>query len=169
MKIPIVNEQDEIIGYKEREEKTDEEIHRVSVLWVKDKENNMLLAQRSFNKKHHPGLWGPAVAGTVEEGETYESNIIKESEEEIGLVGINPVLGLKSLKESVHRYFSQRFSVVVDHNYPFVKSDEEVEAIRWFGREELLSLIQEKPEMFLPNFQTYLEDINNFLNNEIKS
>jgi len=43
------------------------------------------LAQRSFNKTHNPGQWGPAVAGTNDEGETYESNIIKEAEEEIVL------------------------------------------------------------------------------------
>ncbi len=30
-------------------------------------------------------MWGSAVAGTVEKGEDYESNIYKETEEEIGL------------------------------------------------------------------------------------
>ena len=34
-----------------------------------------------------PEVWGPAVSGTNEEGETYDSNIIKEAQEEIGLTG----------------------------------------------------------------------------------
>ena len=33
---------------------------------------------RSFTKSHDPGKWGPAVAGTVEEGETY--NFLKEGQ-----------------------------------------------------------------------------------------
>ena len=91
MKIPIVNEQEEIIGYKERDDRNDKDIIRITGLWVTNKERNILLARRSFNKKHHPGVWGPAVSGTVEEGETYESNIIKEAEEEIGLTGFKPI------------------------------------------------------------------------------
>ncbi len=86
MQIPIVNEQDEIIGYKDRKDRNLVDITRVSALWITNEDGEILLAQRGLNKTHSPGLWGPAVAGTVEEGETYESNIIKEAEEEIGLV-----------------------------------------------------------------------------------
>ena len=71
MKIPIVNEQDEIIGHKEKKDRNPKDIMRITALWLTDLEGNMLLAQRSFNKKHDPGLWASAVAGTVEEGETY--------------------------------------------------------------------------------------------------
>lgn len=162
-RIPVVNEEDEIIGYKERSFRNNDEITRVTGLWLKDQYNNMLLAQRAFTKKDSPGLWGPAVAGTVEEGETYESNIIKEAEEEIGLKNLKPTLGVKSLRNTSHKYFAQRFTAVVDHDYPFVKQDDEVEAIKWFSKDELLNLIKEKPEIFLPSFETYLEDITNFL------
>ena len=75
MKIPIVNEQDEILGYKDRDGKNREDISRITALWLTDFDGNVLLAQRAFNKKRSPGLWGPAVAGTVEEGETYEEKI----------------------------------------------------------------------------------------------
>ena len=130
---------------------------------MKDKDNNMLLAQRGFNKKRDPGLWGPAVAGSVEEGETYESNIIKEAEEEIGLVGIKPVLGSKSLRHTSHRYFAQRFFVTVPHDYPFVKEEGKVETLKWFSKDELLNLIKENPDMFLPSFKSYQDDIISFL------
>ena len=91
MKIPVVNQQDEIIGYKEKSLITTDDIYRVSALWITDTTGRILLAKRAFTKSRHPGLWGPAVAGTVEEGETYESNIIKEAEEEIGLKNILPI------------------------------------------------------------------------------
>jgi len=155
MKIPIVNEQDEIIRYKDRETRDLKEICRITGLWLTDFEGNVLLAQRAFAKKHSPGLWGPAVSGTVEEGETYESNVIKEAEEEIGLTGLKPVLGPKIRRSTNHECFAQWFTAVVDHNYPFVKRDEEVEEIKWFTREEILKLLEEKPEMFLIDFKRY--------------
>ena len=85
MIIPIVNEQDEIIEYKDIRNRNPKEICRVSAIWLVDSDGNILLAQRAFSKKVDPGKWGPSVAGTVEKGETYEENIIKESKEEIGL------------------------------------------------------------------------------------
>ena len=42
-------------------------------------------SKKAKTKINDPGMWGPAVAGTVEENETYEENIIKESKEEINL------------------------------------------------------------------------------------
>ena len=79
MIIPIVNEQDEIIEYKDRNDRSPEEITRITSLWLGNEKGEVLLAQRAFNKKTSPGLWGPAAAGSVEKGETYDSNIIKEA------------------------------------------------------------------------------------------
>jgi len=157
MKIPIVNEQDEIIGYKDRDDRDSKDICRITGLWVTSPDGDILLAQRSFNKKRDPGVWGPAVSGTVEEGETYESNIIKEAEEEIGLRGIPFALGPKMRRSTSHQYFVQFFTAVVPKDYPFVKSDEEVEAIRWFTKDEMIKLLDEKPEMFTVNYKQYID------------
>ncbi len=157
MRIPIVDENDELIGYKDKKDRDPKEITRVSALWVTDEAGNILLAQRVFTKKNDPGKWGPAVAGSVEEGETYEQNVIKEAEEEIGLTNFKPVLGPKNRRSTSHEYFGQWFTVVVDHNYPFKKQDEEVEEIRWFSKGELSQLVKDKPEMFLTGFDRYLE------------
>jgi isopentenyldiphosphate isomerase len=155
MRIPIVNEQDEIMEYKESEGKDPKDISRVTSMWVTDSDGNVLLAQRSFSKKRSPGLWGPSVAGTVEEGETYESNIIKEAEEEIGLIGLKPALGPKIRVSASHEFFCQWFTCIVDHNYPFVKQDVEVEEIRWFSKNEIIKLLEEKPEIFISGFKRY--------------
>jgi isopentenyldiphosphate isomerase len=157
MKILIVNEKDEVIGSTERNEKKPGEISRVSALWVSDKEGNVLLAQRSFSRKQAPGIWGPAVAGTVEEGETYESNVVKEAKEEIGLRDIKPILGPKIRRSTTHEYFVQWFTMIINHDYPFKKQDDEVEEIRWFSKDEIVKLYKEKPEMFSDNFNQYIE------------
>ena len=154
MKIPIVNEQDEIVGYKERGSQNPNDIIRATGLWVTDKDDNILLAQRSYSKKYYPGLWGPSAGGTVEENETYESNIIKEAEEEIGLRG---VVFTKGPKIRFFDFFSQWFNVLVDKDYNFIKQDEEVEQIKWFSRNELEELFREKPEIFMNGFENYLK------------
>lgn len=159
MKIPIVNEQDEIIGYKEREEKAPGDIIRASGLWVTSPDGYTLLAQRSFKKKNGPGMWGPAVAGTVEEGETYESNIIKEAEEEIGLIEFTPILGPKNRVQPVNGYgnlWGQWFTAIVDRSYQFKKQDEEVEQIKWFSKDELNKLLKETPKELLGDLAEFI-------------
>ena len=137
MKIPIVNEQDEIIGYKDRKDRNKIDITRIIALWLWNEKGEVLLAQRALEKKSNPGFWGPAVSGTVEEGETYESNIIKEAEEEIGLRNLKPILGPKLRRITNHSYFGQWFIATINSSYPLVKQDSEVDAIKWFTKEEL--------------------------------
>ncbi len=163
MKIPIVNEQDEIIGYKDRKNRDFKDITRVSGLWITDPDGNILLAQRALTKKHDPGLWGPAVAGTVEQGETYESNIIKEAEEEIGLKNIKPIIGPKDRRSTSHEYFAQWFTIVIPKDIVLTIQKEEVEKIQWFSSKELIIFHSKNPEMFLQNFDRC---INTFLQNE---
>ena len=155
MRLVIVNEQDEVIGYKDREDRDPKEITRVSALWLTDPDGNILLAQRAFAKKDSPGKWGPAVAGSVEEGETYESNIVKEAEEEIGLFGLIPILGPKLRKSTSHEYFGQWFTAVIRHDYEFVRQESEVETFQWFSEDALELHLHETPEMFLKGFEEY--------------
>jgi len=153
MRIPIVNEQDEVIGYKDRYDRNLVDITRTTGLWVTDEQGNILLAQRALDKKHSPGLWGPAVAGTVEEGETYESNIIKEADEELGLKNIKPILGTKFLRETSHKYFSQWFTLIIPRDTILKVEVREVAQIKWFTKDELDNVLKENPEMFLRDFE----------------
>jgi isopentenyldiphosphate isomerase len=140
MKIPIVDEEDNVIAHKDRKDRNTEDIRQVSALWVTAANGDVLLARRSFGKKNHPGVWGPAVSGTVEEGETYETNIIKEAEEEIGLKSLKFTQDRKLRRSNEHKYFVQWFTVVVEHDYPFIKNDEEVDEVRWFSKDEIIDL-----------------------------
>ncbi|HNW71777.1 MAG TPA: NUDIX domain-containing protein [Candidatus Paceibacterota bacterium] len=152
MKIPVVNENDEVIEIKDRKDvdKSPELIYRVSYLWVTDTNGRILLAQRAFNKNHNPGKWGPAVAGTVEEGETYESNIIKETEEEIGIKDVKLKIGQKERRKTNYNYFAQEFLLELPAGFNDFKIQEvEVAQIKWFTKEELKKELQEHPDNFL--------------------
>jgi len=156
--IIIVNDQDEIIGHKERGTLVKEDIYRVSALWITNSNGDILLAQRKFTKKHDPGKWGPAVAGTIDEGETYDSNIIKEAEEEIGLKDIQPKAGPKLRVTGEHNYFGQWYKLVV--NKPaedFLIQAEEVEQVKWFTRSELGQELREHPSTYLTGLDRVME------------
>ena len=116
----------------------------VSALWiVNNKDNKVLLAKRAFTKKQHPGKWGTAVAGTVEEGESYESNIIKEAEEELGIRNIKPEKAIKEFVTGKHKHFTQWFFLKSDIELDELKVNaDEVAEVGWFSMEEFLDLIK---------------------------
>lgn len=162
-RIPVVNEADEIIGYKERDEVTDADIDRVAALWITNAAGQVLMAQRSAAKKRDPNLWGPAVAGTVEEGETYEDNIIKEAFEEIGVVVTPEDLRPGPKMRVMHggrNYFCQWFLYTLDKaETEFILQAEEVSRVAWFDPTELKAGIASHPERFVPSAEVWSETL----------
>ena len=150
MKIPIVDEDDNVIGHRERYDRDFNSIYRVSSLWVTDIDGKILLARRAFNKSHDPGKWGPAVAGTVEEGESYEENIMKEAEEELGLKNIKLTTGAKKRRKTKWNYFVQEFLLTLPTSFnDFKIAENEVAEVKWFSEEELKRELKENPNNFL--------------------
>jgi isopentenyl-diphosphate Delta-isomerase len=147
MTLILVDKNDNPIGLKERKDLLDEDICRVSALWLTNSKGEVLLAQRALTKQNDPGKWGPAVAGTVEEGETYESNIVKEAEEEIGLAPFEPVFFEKIFINTDHKYFCAYFKLQRDVTEFRIQADEVI-AVRWFLPAELHRIAKEKPDMF---------------------
>ena len=158
----IVNEQDEVIGYKYRSDMTYDDIYRVSALWLTNSDGDILLAQRSFSKKNGPGLWGPAVAGTLDEGETYVENIIKETKEEIGL-DVTAEQFIEGPKTSPHsasdrKYFGQWYLLMLDQDADdFTLQEDEVAQVAWFTMAELSQALQERPEEFVESMPFYAD------------
>jgi isopentenyldiphosphate isomerase len=151
--IIIVDKTDAPIGTMERGTLAYEDIYRVSALWITNSKGQVLLAQRNWSEKHDPGKWGPAVAGTVEVGETYERNIYKEAMEEIGLTGVQFTLRPKQFcDDGLHRFFTQWFTARIDRDVKdFVIRKEEVEQIAWVDADTLLQELQATPSKYVPN------------------
>jgi isopentenyldiphosphate isomerase len=163
MLVSIVDENDVEIGVKDRNDLLKDDIQRVSCVWITDSDGRYLLAQRALTKKHSPGKWGPAAAGTVELGETYESNIVKEIQEELGIV-----LSLEELREGPKilcrressTYLSQWYFAVVDKELnEFSFPEDEVMALSWYTRDELETALKEKPEDFLTIIHEHKEKV----------
>lgn len=156
--IIIVDENDTIIGYKDRSQVNSNDIYRVSALSVHNSKGDVLLAQRKLTKKNDPGKWGPAVAGTVEKGETYDSNILKETEEEIGVKGYQLEKTQKVRVRGKHNFFCQWYKLTIDENINyFTIQDEEVEQIKWSPEKGLVAKIKDSPDEFVGSFEDYIE------------
>lgn len=154
----IVDRYDEEVSIKKRSLINSEDIYRVSALWVTDSVGNVLMAKRASSKKNNPDKWGPAVAGTIEEGETYEDNIVKEAEEELGLFNLNLKKGPKIFNKGKHLHFTQWFFVKTNIMISDLKiNSEEVAEVKWFDKEELIDLLRNKPELFIDGASSWIK------------
>ncbi len=159
-RIIVVDENDKEIGLKERSEVTKNEISRKSVLWVTNPKGEVLLSKRGA-KKNVPLRWSAAVAGTVDEGEDYVSNILKEAKEEIGIdltsADIKLVRKVR-VKNEFSNHYATWFSCVVDKEISeFVLEPEEVIGLRWIEPAQLTKEIAENPESFVPTAPLFKE------------
>jgi len=160
MIIPIVNKSDRIIGYKDRKDKLPEDTYRVTALWITNSRDEILIARRSKERKTDGGKWGPAVAGTVEKGETYTSNIIKEAYEEIGLKDIKPKKGLKRLATKEHNHFAQWYFLTIDKDVKKFNIDPvEVAELRWIKKTDLIKDFRLHPSEYVKGMSEILKDI----------
>jgi len=157
--IIIVDEKDRVIGVRPRDLVDKEGLrYRVSALWLTDSKGRILLAKRALTKSHSPGKWSSAVAGTVEEGESYEENIKKEIMEELGITLKKFKKGPKLKIDGEHKFFTQWFVGVVDRNIKdFRIQKEEVAEIRWFLRDELEKLLISRSEEFIGGLMEFLK------------
>jgi isopentenyl-diphosphate delta-isomerase len=163
MKIPVVDKDDNQISTKDRDSLTAGDFYRVSALWLTNSAGEILLAQRAHTKSNSPGKWGPAVAGTVEEGETYDSNIVKEIFEEIGLsLSIDQLVkGPKVFVKTTEKgFFDQWYFYTADLPLSeFVLPKDEVAQVKWVSRRDFDTWYAEHPEDFLSNTSQWLPHI----------
>lgn len=151
MTIPIVNDQDEVVGHKQREQiDPQNDIFRTASLWITNPQGDVLLAQRKLDKKVEPGRWGEAVGGTVENDDSYEETVIREAQEELGLTNFNLQPGPKQLVTEPYKYFVQWFTTVVNLDISEFKiQTEEVEQIAWIPKAQLLSELNSNPDKYI--------------------
>lgn len=150
--IIIVDSNDQPIGSKPRSQVAVTDIYRVSALAVYDQKGRILLGKRSATKKNNPNLWAPLVNGTNAVGETYQSNIIKEAKEEIGLV-LETVKFVNKLRISeTYNFFVSFFKTIIHDESELVIDPSEIQQLRWFTKAQLFVELKNDPSSFVPGF-----------------
>lgn len=159
--IAIVDASDNLIEYKTKDSFDPiHDIYRVAALWLVDTDGKILLAQRSFLHTNGPGQWGPAAAGTVE-AESYQENILKEANEEIGLKDIELIEGPKLFVDGNRRYFCQWYIGVIKpcDTSAFVLEADEVASVKWVTADELAHDVRTRPERYVPGFEGTVREL----------
>lgn len=161
--IPVVNLQDEILFYKNRDDITSDDIFRVASVWVLNDKKEVLLGRRSLTKKTNPNKFAPIVNGTVNKDESYEENALKELKEEIGItrtkLNFLTKLFVKEKWQLFVSYFSTQLTESDQLNFD---SNEIAEIVYWPLAELEFSLINQ-PEMFVPDFKRVYEEVRELL------
>lgn len=160
MKIPIVDKNDNVICYKDRSEidyKND--IFRTASLWITNNKNEVLLAQRKFDKKVDPGKWGEAVGGTVENDDSYLDTAIRESYEELGISDIKFSLGPKQFLETpIYSCYIQWYKACIDMDVSeFVVQQEEVEQVAWVPVNKFEHDLKANPDKYVTGLTKCIE------------
>lgn len=155
MNIPVVNEKDEIIEYKERADVDPTvDIVRSASLWITNSNGDILLAQRQFTKRSNPGKWSEAVGGTVEGDDDYESTMLREAKEEIGISVERYEIGPKQFVSSPTKYFVQWYTAVIDAPIEtFSIQEEELEQVAWISKEQFVKELNDSPEKYIDEIQ----------------
>ena len=114
-----------------------------------NEQGEMLIQQRQSTKRWYAGLWDYSVGGSAVAGDTSLAAAERETLEELGLR-----VSLAGRKPAVTRWYGSMIDDYYILPLNVALSDlhlqrEEVQAVRWAGREDILALLAEG--QFCPN------------------
>lgn len=151
----LVDENDRPLGYGKRGKvhRGSGIRHRAFNVAVFNSKGELLLARR-HPQKLFGGLWDGTVSSHPLKGEDYETAILREVEEEIGV----PNASIERVGEIIYQSsdgngmaeneFCALFKLTTDEE--ITPSPAEVSKTRWVGREQLFKDIEKRPEHYAP-------------------
>lgn len=148
----VVDDKDKVIAEVPRSELTADMRWRNTGVYIFNDNGEVLLARRHPSKKVHPNMWGPSAAGTVEVGETYEQNIIKEIAEELG-IQVDSIENCSNhlINHGSAKRFTGMYKALWNGQLDDITLEaDEVSEVRWTPIEEVLADIKINPQNYVP-------------------
>ena len=149
--IDVFDENNNSLNYSLSRTKIHEENlwhHHVSV-WIMNEKGEILLQQRSFNKKKNPGMYSKT-GGHVDAGEKPLDAAKREVFEEVGLKADNiKELELFKSKNPNEHYYTYGYIVFTNlKENEFVIQREEVEQVKYYKIEEIEEQVNNNNQLF---------------------
>jgi isopentenyl-diphosphate delta-isomerase type 1 len=159
---PLVDESGKVIGSALRSvcHNGSKLLHPVIHLHIFNEQGELLLQKRAMDKDIQPGKWDTSVGGHVDFGESIETALRREAQEELGINGFTPLFLRSYIFESEIEK-EMVYSYQTTYEGPFEFDRKEIDAIRFWNLEEIRKHL--KTSVFTPNF----EDEYNFFNSTI--
>ncbi len=154
----VVNDRDEVVGRAlRREVHARMLLHRAVHVLVFNDAGEVFLQKRSMLKDMSPGLWDSSCSGHVDAGEDYDTAVVRELGEELGLAGLRVEPG------GVERWFrveaceatGAEFCWIyrLRHGGPFELHPEEIAGGEWLTPEEVTRRVTARPGDYCPAFK----------------
>ena len=166
----LVDMNDQKLGCMEKMRAHEEgRLHRAfSVFLFKDDE--ILLQKRAKEKYHCGGLWTNTCCSHPRMGESVYQAACRRLQEELGI----KTADLEEIQSFVYRYTFENgltefeFDHVLAGEYRggWTENPEEVETVRWVKMKDLMSDIQENPELYTPWFMIALKAVMEYGNKQ---
>ena len=158
--LDVVDENNQVIAQVQRHKVHQQNLrHRSAHILIYNQVGSLFLQKRSQLKDDFPGYWDSSAAGHVDAGETYLQCIIRETQEELGIVlGSTPeACFLLPASEENGMEFCQVFKTI--HNGPFQLDQEEIETGAWFTQEEISDWIKTGGKGLTPSIQVMINKL----------
>jgi len=136
-------------------------IHRVVRIFLFNSKGELLLQKRASHVKSNPDKWQESAAGHVDEGETYMQAAERETQEEIGVIGLSLKEIKKTYTEEVEGKKRRRFNMLYTATYDgeVIPNPEEVSTVRWISLGELHTEIARHAEQFTEGFRLSVKEL----------
>ncbi len=160
----LVNEKDEIIGYETKAKCHEGEglLHRAFSIFIFNSKNELLIQKRSNKKLLWHDYWSNSCCSHPRKGETMEIATQRRLFEELGLENPLKFEFKFQYQDKFKNIGSERELCYVFTGYndklPIINQDE-ISDWRYINKQELLSQINKKTDMFTPWFLLELEKL----------
>lgn len=151
--LPVINEEGELIGTVPRRIAHDGKsmlLHPVIHLHIINSAGQIFLQKRPADKDVQPGKWDTSVGGHVDPGETIIEALLRETQEEAGLVDFEYEFISKYLWQSEREREMVHSFVTRDNREPRIDTAE-IAGGRFWSREEIEDGFEK--QLFTPNFE----------------
>ena len=162
LKYPIVNDLDQIIGHRKKDQSYKERSMLRSVqIFVYNSKGELYIQKRSKNKSRYPSYFCASVAGHVEPGENYEQAATREIKEELGLKKIENLKFITKEKTPVgkNNYAMMTF-FTTNTDQEIILREEEIDSGDFYTIENIKQLIL-KNNLFTPGFLHFFKKQHN--------
>lgn len=148
----VVDENDAVTGQATRGEVHAKGLlHRAIHVFAVNRRGEILLQRRSLLKDSHPGVWDSSVSGHLDAGEPYETAVVRELEEEMGITDVEPE-EIARIRPSEATGWEHVRLYRCRYDGPVRFPCAEIEAAQWFPPREVQAWIDSRPSDFASGF-----------------